>query len=106
LMTVGFVIAIFRELLLSEQVTAHLVLGMIASAIAPLISIIVLLGVGEEPLLGWASIFQWLILATGGGLATPVWFKLFNRLDRALRYKRAPEGGFRPDREIVRGRNW
>jgi cell shape-determining protein MreD len=106
LTAVGFVIYQFRELLLSDQITAHLVLGMIGSAVAPLISLIVLFGVGEQPMVRWTSIFQWLILSTGGGLATPLWFKLFNRFDTALRYKKAPEGGFRPDREIVRGRNW
>jgi cell shape-determining protein MreD len=106
LSAVAFAIYQYRELLLGEQFTAHLVLGTIASAVAPLISIVVLFGVGEQPLVGFGSLLQLLIMATGGGVLTPVWFRLFSRFDRALRYKIASEGGFRSDRQIIHGRNW
>lgn len=106
LITIGFGIYLYRELILADQFTAQLVLGAIASAVAPLITVIVLLGMGEQPLVGWSSLLQLSVIASGGGVLTPLWFKLFNRFDRALRYKKSSEAGFRPDREIVHGRNW
>jgi rod shape-determining protein MreD len=95
----------FRELLLSDQFTTHWVLGLAASAVAPLLTVGLLELTGAEPLLRWESLWQWAVMAAGGGLVTPVWFRLFNRLDDALRYKELPESTFRPDRQIARGRH-
>jgi hypothetical protein len=58
-----------------------------------------------KPLLGWFSIWQWLVMAVGGALATPVWFWIFDRLLFALSYRPVNETSFRPDREIKRGRS-
>jgi cell shape-determining protein MreD len=106
LMTVGFGVYLYRELILEDQFTAQWVLGTIASAVAPAASLLVLFGVGEEPLVSWTSLLQWIVVAAGGGMFTPLWFKVFNTLDKGLRYKRLGEGSFRPDRQIVHGRNW
>jgi rod shape-determining protein MreD len=78
---------------------------LVASGIAPLIAYLVLRLSGMSPLIGAGSIWQWAITTAGGGIVTPLWFRLFNRLDEAVRYKEIPESTFRPDREIARGRH-
>jgi rod shape-determining protein MreD len=102
---IGFAASRFRELLLSEQFTTHWVLGLIASGVAPLISYILLRLSGMNPLIGAGSAWHWTIMTAGGGLVTPLWFKIFSRLDEALRFKEIPESTVRPDRQIARGRH-
>ena len=104
LAVIGLGASRFRELLLSEQFVTHWVLGVFASAISPLIALGVLNLCGATPLVGFATIWQWIIMVAGGGLATPLWFKLFKRLDDASRFKEMPESTFRSDRQIARGR--
>lgn len=105
LSAIGVAASRYRELLLSEQFTTHWVLGLIASGIAPFISYAILQLSGFNPLIGAGSIWHWAIMIAGGGLVTPLWFKIFNRLDDALRYKEIPESTFRADRQIARGRH-
>jgi len=104
LAAVGLAAARFRELLLSDQFITHWVLGLIASGIAPLIALIVLNLCGFQPLLGVGSFWQWAMMIAGGGFMTPVWFKFFNRLDDASRFKEMPESAFRQDRQMARGK--
>ena len=104
LAVIGLIAARFRELLLSDQFITHWVLGLLASALAPLISLLLLNLCGAEPLIGVGSLWQWLIMIAAGGLATPLWFRFFNRLDDASRFKEMPEAVFRPDRQIARGK--
>ena len=59
----------------------------------------------QSPLLGWGSLWQWIVMSVGGGIATPVFFFLFDRLNHALGYQPIVESSFRADREIRRGRN-
>lgn len=105
LSVVGLGASRYREFLLSEQFTTHWVLGLAASGIAPVITLGIIKVAGAEPLVGLGSLWHWAIMTAGGGLVTPLWFKLFNRLDDALRYKELPESTFRPDRQIARGRH-
>lgn len=105
LSVIGLAAARFREYLLSDQFTTHWVLGLAASGLAPLLSAGVCKFAGAEPLAGWSSAWHWALMTASGGIVTPVWFKLFNRLDDALRYKEAPESMFRADRQIARGRH-
>jgi hypothetical protein len=105
LLVTTFSLFYFRDLLLPEQFTAQFILGLIASAAVPFLCVLILYGAGEQPLLGWPSILQWVIITAGGAALTPVWFLLFNRLDKALRYKEVSESSFRSDREIARGRS-
>jgi rod shape-determining protein MreD len=105
LAVIGLAACRYRELLLSNEFTTHWVLGLIASALAPVLTVAVLELCGAEPLVRWGSLWQWAIMTAGGGAVTPVWFRLFNRLDDALRYKELPESAFRPDRQIARGRH-
>jgi rod shape-determining protein MreD len=104
LFVVGFVIYSQRGLVLRDQMFAQFVLGLGASAAAPVLTVLLLLTKGQAPLLGWFSLWQWLVMSLGGAVATPVLFRLFGLFDRTLNYRRAEVMGFRPDREILRGR--
>ena len=105
LFLVGFVIHQKRDLILRDQPFAQFVLGLAASALVPLLTLLLLLTCRQTPLLGWGSLWQWIVMSLGGAVATPVFFQLFGLLDRALNYHGAMESSFRPDREIRRGRN-
>jgi len=105
LFSVGLVIFLQRDLILRELSFAQIFLGTVASAAVPALTLLLLLTVGQEPLLGWGSLWQWLVMTAGGAVATPVIFALFNWLNRAFGYRPRTESSFRPDREILRGRN-
>jgi rod shape-determining protein MreD len=105
LLTIGFLIQVRRELILREHFHAQFVIGAMASALAPLLSVLILLTLGKEPLLGWGSLWQWLVMTVGGGVATPMFFLFFGWLNHALGYQPVTETSFRADREIRRGRN-
>jgi hypothetical protein len=60
---------------------------------------------GHQPLLGWGSLWQWLVMSLGGAIATPFFFLLFGWFERALSNDHVREASFRPDREIRRGRS-
>jgi rod shape-determining protein MreD len=104
LFVVGFVICLRRELILRELPFAQFVIGAGASAIVPALSVLLLLTGGQQLLLGWGSLWQWLVMTAGGAAATPVLFILFDWCKRALGYQPRTEISFRPDREIRRGR--
>jgi hypothetical protein len=104
LFAVGFVIFLQRELILRGLSFAQIVLGTIASAVVPVLTVLLLLTGGQQPLLGWGSIWQWLVMTAGGALATPVLFAFFDWCNHALGYQPRTETSFRPDREIRRGR--
>jgi cell shape-determining protein MreD len=104
LFAVGLGIFVIRELILRDQLFAQFVIGFIASAATPILTLILLLSTGHSPLLGWGSIWQIAVMSAGGALATPLFFVLFEWLHRALAHARITETSFRPDREIRRGR--
>lgn len=104
LFLVSFPVFLQRDLILRELPFAQLVLGGMASAIAPLVSVLLLLTAGKHPLLGWGSLWQWVVMTAGGAAATPCFFALFSWSDKALGYQPRIETSFRPDREILRGR--
>jgi hypothetical protein len=104
LFAAGLVVYGCRELVLREQVVAQLVLGLAASAAVPLLTLILLLTTGAKPPLGWGTLWQLLVMAIGGCVATPILFVLFDLVQRALVHARPGQSSFRPDREIRRGR--
>jgi rod shape-determining protein MreD len=104
LFAVGFAIHLRRELILRDQPYAQSVLGLGASAATPLLTVLLLLTLGEAPLLGWGSLWQWLVMSLGGAVAAPIFFFVFDWCERAFGYQRIPQTSFRPDREIQRGR--
>lgn len=105
LCAVGTFVYFNRELLLRDQVYPQFIVGAGASASAPILSYICATALGAHPLVDWSSLWAWLMMTLMGGLATPVWFAVFRRVDRALHYQVIPESSYRGDREIVRGRN-
>lgn len=104
LLAVGSVVYFNKELLLRDQTYPQFILGTGASAAAPVLGYLLISMLGFRPLIDWTSLWVWLVMIATGALATPVWFAIFQRVDRALHFKEIPESSFRPDREIERGR--
>jgi len=104
LFAAGFLIHFNHELLLRQQLFAQCVLGLIASAVVPALTLLLVLSTRRTPLVGWGSLWQWCVMAVGGMIATPILFKLFHWCDRLFSYGRESSTSFRPDREIRRGR--
>ena len=104
LFIIGFVILRKRELLLREHQFAQIALGLAAGAFFPLGTLFLLFNLGRAPLLGWASLWQWVVGTAAGGVLTPLLFRLFDRLRGALEYPALKQSSFREDREIKRGR--
>jgi rod shape-determining protein MreD len=102
---VGMLIHLKREQILRDEVVVQLLLGMAASAVVPLGTLLMILSVGESPLLGFGFVWDLLVMTIGGGIATPVIFKGMRLLESALTYQTHSQPSFRPDREIKRGRN-
>ena len=102
LFAVGFPICLRRDLILRELPFAQIVLGAGASAAVPVLCVLLLLTGGQEPLLGWGSIWQWLVMIAGGAVATPIIFAVFDWCQHALGYQPQIENSFRPDRQIQR----
>ena len=104
LFIVGLLIYSQRDLILREQIFARVVLGFAASAAAPIMTLLLLLTKGNAPLFGWGTVWQLLVMAVGGALATVVLFEVFNWLNRHLGPPKVAESSFREDREIRRGK--
>jgi rod shape-determining protein MreD len=104
LFAVGFVIFLQRDLILRKSPFAQFVIGAAASAIVPALTVLFLLTGGDEPLLGWGSLWQWFVMTAGGAAATPIIFAFFDWCNHALGYQPRTETSFRPDREIRRDR--
>ncbi|MBI3192454.1 MAG: hypothetical protein HYZ36_07300, partial [Pedosphaera parvula] len=84
LFLVGLVIFHKRDLILRDVVFAQAVVGFVASALAPLLTVILLLSAGHRPLIGWGSLWQWLVMAAGGAVCAPLFHLLFQRLRRVF----------------------
>jgi hypothetical protein len=100
LILVGFPIYLRRDLILRDLPFAQVVLGATASAVAPAVTLLLLLNGEHQPIIGWGSVWQWIVMVVGGALATPLIFALGAWCGGALGYKLDTQVGFRPDREI------
>lgn len=100
----GLALHHWRDLILQELVYARFVVGLFASAAAPLLTLLVIMTLGKRTLLGWGLLWQWLVMAVMGGLMTPVCFWLFDAVHHRLFPQPARQPSFRTDREIKRGR--
>jgi len=58
----------------------------------------------KQPLIGWFSLWQLLVMSILGGILTPWWFRFFDWATGLLSYRTEGSTSFRPDREIKRGR--
>ena len=105
LAAVGWPIHWRRDLILRDLPFAQLLLGGAASALVPALTLLFLLSGRNEVLIGWGTLWQWIVMAAVGGLATPFVFTLMSAAHRLLGYQSYHETSFRPDREIQRGRN-
>jgi hypothetical protein len=105
LFAVGFPLYLRRDLILRNLPFAQFVLGAAASAIVPALTLLMLLSGSHQPLLGWGTLWQWIVMTAGGAVATPFIFELMNWCNGALGYQTRTETSFRSDREIQRGKN-
>lgn len=105
LFLVGLGIHYFRHLILRDQAYAQWVLGLAASAGVPVLTLLLLVTAGQHPMLGLGSIWQWVVMSVSGAAFTPLYFRLFDRLEGGLSYRPFHETSFREDREIKRGRS-
>jgi cell shape-determining protein MreD len=104
LFLIGFAIHRFHGLLLREQLAAQFAFGAAASLLTPLLTLLFLLSAEKNPLIGWGTIWQLLVMALGGGLITPLCFWLLDWVNSALNYQPIAQTTFRTDREIKRNR--
>ena len=105
LVCIGALILTRRDLILQKQTFAQVVIGLCASFAAPMFSLLGMLTFGHTPMLGWGTLWQFIVMTLAGGAATPGLFWLFGLLTRTFDYKETQTNSFRPDREIRRGRN-
>jgi rod shape-determining protein MreD len=104
LAAIGWPVYLRRDLILRDLPFAQFVLGAAASAVAPALLLLLLLSGGKELLLGWGTLWQWIVMTAVGAVATPFIFSLMDACNRALGYQPRIESGFRLDREIRRSR--
>lgn len=104
LFIVGLVIHVKRDFILRDQTFAQAVLGAAASAVAQVLTLLLLLTTRHTPLFGWGTLWQLVVITAGGAIATPFCFELFDWLDRTFVHQRAGQSSFRSDREIRRGK--
>src|SRR5580704_14501923 len=68
LFVAGFPIHLRRDLILRDLPFAQLVLGATASALVPALALLLLLNGGKQPLIGWGSLWQWLVMTAAGAV--------------------------------------
>jgi rod shape-determining protein MreD len=105
LFIIGFLIYPRHGLIMRDQFYARFVLGLGASALVPLLTLLLLLSMRRTPPVGWGTLWDLFVMCLGGGLLTPICFWVLDAITRALSYLPVAESSFRPDREIRRGRN-
>jgi cell shape-determining protein MreD len=104
---IGVILQARHDLILRDMTYAQFIVGCCVSASMPLMTLVGLWAMGERPIVGLQTLWQWLVMALVGGGVTPFFFHLFDRLELALNYSAAPafnESMARHNREIKRGR--
>ena len=104
LFAIGYAIHRYHGLLLREQLYAQFTFGTAASFLTPVFSLLILMSGDNNPLVGWATVWQLLVISLAGGLLTPLVFMSLDAASRALNYQPVTQVAFRPDREIKRKR--
>lgn len=104
LLLAGVLMRHFESMLLRDLPYAQFMLGAGAAALLFILSLGLLLSARQQPVIGWATLWQGIVSSIGTGVLTPFCFAVLDRVDRALNYQPAPENSFRKDREIKRGR--
>lgn len=104
LFIIGFSIQLYRSLIVRDQYFTQLTLGLAASALMPLLTLLLLLHGDRQPIIGLGSLWHWVLVTLVGGMTTPIWFLILTKASNAVNYRPITESSFRPDREIKRGR--
>jgi len=104
LFALGSLLYYNRERILGDEPFAQCVIGLIACAATPLLTLALLFAVDANPAVGWPFLWQWFALTLSGGVCTPACFRLFAWIDHTFSHPRLGDTSFRPDREIDRGR--
>lgn len=104
LFATGAILHHARDLVLRDLLYAQFCLGLLSTTMAMLGSLVIVLTLGGRPLLGWGSVWQFLVVALAGGFMTPLVFTLVNWLGRHFAYPPRVSTPFPADREIKRGR--
>lgn len=99
----GILVHRSQELILRDQPFAQFAVGLAASAFVPFLTVLMLYTLGRQPLVGWGSLWQWLLVSLIGGVATPVIFWLLGGLTSSLTHPVSYESKHRPDRTTRRG---
>ena len=100
----GLVLQLQRHLLLREQWYAQVWLGLSGGIAVPLLTWGLLLMDSQPQSMGFSLLFRILLLGFLNAAACPALFVVFDGLREVFEYKPISETGFRPDREIKRGR--
>ena len=93
-----------RDLVLRDQAYAQIMMGFFASSLVPAGVILALMNTHHPVPLTWRLLGQWLVMATGGAVLTPLVFRCFAQLGRWFTYQPLPESRFRDTRQIKRTR--
>ncbi len=105
LLVTGLVLHARRHLILRHSPFAQFVIGLVAGAAVPAMVVVSLLSMGLSPMLGWHSLWQWVVVAVANGIATPLFLRLFGRLGEAFTYPEMQVAVQDERRELKRGRN-
>ena len=100
----AFVVQTRSHLLLREQRFAQCWLGLAGGFLVPLMTAGLLQLGQREPAFTPGTWWQLLVLGGFNGLACPLVFSLFDRLNHTFNYTVSEPQSFRADRQIVRGR--
>lgn len=100
----GFLLHHQRELVLRDQTYAQVLLGFLASSLVPACVVLALMNTHHPVPLTGRLLGQWLVMAVGGAVATPLVFRLFAQLNRWFTYQPLPESHYRATRQIKRTR--
>lgn len=104
LFAVGFPIFTQRDLVLRDLPFAQIMLGAIAGAAVPALTLLMLFSGGHKPVFGWGTLWQFAVMSLGSAFLAPFIFKLLDWAQGAFGYQSRVENSFRLDREIRRGR--
>jgi hypothetical protein len=92
LFMVGIFIEYNRRQFARRERFVRFALGTAASASVSLLTLFLLLTLGHKPLLNGFTLWQWLVMAIGGGLLTLLIFPLLGRLREILSDKPRQDG--------------
>lgn len=104
LVAAGLIVFTNRSVLVRELVLTQVILGFGAGVAVTLFQWVMLASTGYKSATVWQVVWPALVTGLGCGLLAPAAWALLERLGSALAYREQTQPSFRPDREILRGR--